>query len=209
MNTFDIRKKAREALSEKWMFSALIVLIYTIIFASVSSYARGVWSIPLFLITIPLAFGVLYVFLMVARGGEPKIEHLFQGFRNYMNVVVTGVVVGIYTFLWSLLLVIPGIVAAISYSMTYFILMDEPDIDFQEAIRQSKEMMKGNKMRYFMLMLSFIGWWFVILLTAGLATFWVIPYINTAQAIFYEDLKGNLFRDGEVIDVQEPEQHFL
>lgn len=209
MNTFDIRKKAREALAGKWLFAALIVLIYTIIFASVNNYATGMWRVPLFLINIPLAFGVLYVFLMVARGGEPRIEDLFQGFRNYMNVIVTGVLVGIYTLLWSLLFLIPGIVAAISYSMTYFILMDEPDIDFQEAIRQSKDMMKGNKMRYFILMLSFIGWFFVILLTAGLATFWVIPYIGTAQAIFYEDLKGNLFNDGEVIDVQEPEDLYI
>ena len=93
-------------------------------------------------------------------------------------------------FLWFLLLIVPGIVAALSYSMTFYILADEPDINAKEALEKSKIMMDGHKMDLFLLGLSFIGWALLCILTLGIGLLWLIPYMNVSAAKFYQDRKG-------------------
>lgn len=205
MNCNELRSKARLALTGKWMTSALVYFVFSVISIAISRIFKGIWSIPTFLLTIPLYFGLVYVFLGVTRGADPKLEGLFEGFKDYVRVVVTGVLVNVYTLLWSLLLIVPGIIASISYSMTFYILIDDPQIKYNDAIKLSKEMMNGHKSRYFMLMLSFIGWWLLAILTLGIGTFWVASYMSTAQACFYEDLKVNQIRDRIIGDTYNPE----
>lgn len=205
MDSNELRSRARLALTGKWMTSALVYFVLSVITIVIGQLLKGVWKIPGFLITIPLNFGMVYVFLGVARGRDPKLEGLFEGFKDYVRVVVTGVLMEVYVVLWTLLLIVPGIIAGISYSMTYYILMDDPQIKYNEAIKLSKEMMKGHKNRYFMLLLSFIGWWLLAILTLGIGMFWVGPYMSTAQAYFYEDLKANHFRDQVIGDTYSSE----
>jgi len=100
-----------------------------------------------------------------------------------------SVLVGLYTFLWSLLLIIPGIIAAYSYSMAPFILIDNPDIGVSEAIRRSKEIMRGHKFDYFALQLSFIGWAILACLTFGIGFLWLIPYIQLTSIEFYRYIR--------------------
>jgi uncharacterized membrane protein len=95
----------------------------------------------------------------------------------------------IYTSLWSLLLYIPGIVKSISYSQTAYVLRDNPGLSYNAAIERSMDMMYGYKMRYFKLLLSFIGWILLAALTCGIAIFWVYPYMQAANANFYEYVK--------------------
>jgi uncharacterized membrane protein len=95
----------------------------------------------------------------------------------------------VFTILWAFLLIIPGIIAALRYSMAYYIMNDYPEISAMEAIERSKELMDGQKMRLFMLCLSFIGWFFVGIITLGLGFFYLMPYWNATVANFYEDLK--------------------
>ena len=92
--------------------------------------------------------------------------------------------------LWSLLFVIPGIIATYSYSMSFYILRDNPDMDANAARKASIEMMKGNKWKLFCLELSFIGWMLLSMLTFGILLLWVGPYMETAKAAFYEELKA-------------------
>jgi uncharacterized membrane protein len=97
---------------------------------------------------------------------------------------------GILITLWSLLLVIPGIIKSLSYAMTMYIVKDHPELTVNEAIDLSKDMMYGHKYDLFYLYISFIGWYLLSILTLGIGTFWLMPYIQTAQASFYEDVKA-------------------
>ncbi|GHT57847.1 hypothetical protein FACS18945_2990 [Bacteroidia bacterium] len=91
---------------------------------------------------------------------------------------------------WSLLLIIPGIIAAISYSMTFYIIADDPAISAMDAINKSKKMMYGYKMKYFCLSLRFLGWALLCILTLGIGFLWLMPYIQVTFAKFYDDLKA-------------------
>lgn len=94
-----------------------------------------------------------------------------------------------YTLLWSLLLIIPGIVKACSYAMTPYILYDNPKLQGNAAIELSMRMMRGHKMKLCVLYLSFIGWFLLCILTLGIGFLWLKPYVQASKAAFYEDVK--------------------
>lgn len=110
--------------------------------------------------------------------------------QDYTHKMATKLLKDVYIFLWSLLLFVPGIVKAYSYAMTEFILQDEPDLDADSVLHKSRELMRGHKWDLFCLDLSFIGWFFLSLLTLGIGLLWLEPYMMTAKAAFYEDLIG-------------------
>jgi uncharacterized membrane protein len=97
----------------------------------------------------------------------------------------------VFIILWMLLLIIPGIIAALSYSMTFYIIADDETMDAMEAIDKSKAMMDGYKWKYFCLALRFVGWALLCLLTLGIGFFWLMPYMQVTNAKFYEDVKAN------------------
>ena len=96
----------------------------------------------------------------------------------------------LYVVLWSLLFIIPGIIASYSYAMTSFILAENPEMDANEAIGRSKEMMYGNRWRLFCLHFSFIGWDILATLTLGIGNLWLVPYKQAASAAFYREVSG-------------------
>ena len=127
----------------------------------------------------------------VVRTKKGNFATGFNGFIQFVPSFVAGLLMSIFVMLWSLLLIIPGIVAGLSYSMTYFILADNPKISGLEAIKKSKEMMKGHKWEYFCLCFSFF-WWFVLCaVTFGLAYIYVAPYFNATIANYYEEIKAS------------------
>ena len=129
--------------------------------------------------------------LDVVRGGnDVNIGTLFAGFNDFGRIVGTKLLKAIYTFLWSLLLVIPGIVKMYSYAMTDYILRDEPQLANNAAIEKSMSMMDGNKMKLFMLDLSFIGWAILCMFTLGIGYLFLQPYVEASHVAFYEDLKA-------------------
>ena len=99
------------------------------------------------------------------------------------------IMIEVFTFLWSLLFVIPGIIKAFSYSMAYYVKIDHPEYDWNACIKESMRIMDGHKMELFVLMLSFIGWTIVGLCACGIGLLWVEPYIETAYANFYNSIK--------------------
>lgn len=148
-----------------------------------------------------LVMGVVYFFLgsVVSVGyskfnlelndGEtPKIKTLFAYFKNWSTAVVATLLTGIFVALWSLLFIIPGIVASYSYAMVPYILAENPGISAKDAINESKKIMKGNRWRLFCLHLSFIGWELLCVLTCGLGFIVLRPYMAAAEAAFYRDL---------------------
>jgi uncharacterized membrane protein len=112
-----------------------------------------------------------------------------------LKIIWLSTLIGIFTFLWSLLLVVPGIIASISYSQALFILMESPEKGALECIRESKQLMKGRKMDFFVLMLSFYGWsllsdFIQMFLYVPVFLIWLNPYITITKALFYNKARG-------------------
>lgn len=126
--------------------------------------------------------------LELMDGNEAKIESLFAYFRNWQTTAAARLLQTVYVFLWSLLFLIPGIVAAYSYAMTGYILAEHPELTAGEAIARSKEMMSGNRFRLFCLQLSFIGWSILCAFTLGIGNLWLRPYKQAATAAFYREI---------------------
>ena len=138
----------------------------------------------------PLVMGYIAVILTIVRGGEPKVEKMFENFSGrFVSNMALFVLQYLYTFLWSMLFIIPGIVKSYSYAMAYYIQCDNPEMGANEAITRSREMMNGHKWQLFCLHFSFFGWILLSVLTCGLLLIMVTPYMNAATAEFYEKLK--------------------
>ena len=138
----------------------------------------------------PANLGVVTYFLRLLRDENSSIENVFSGFSSFGKTFVLNLLITIFVFLWTLLLIVPGIIALIRYSMSYFIMYDNPELTATEALDRSKEMMDGEKMNLFVLWLSFLGWFILGLVTLGIGFIWIIPYYNAAKTAFYEDLKA-------------------
>ena len=122
---------------------------------------------------------------------NPSFADAFSGFKvNYRRNIGTLLVMGIKLALWSLLFAIPGIIKSFEYAMIPYILADDPEISSKDAFKKARAMMKGNKWRLFKLNFSYIGWDILCVLTLGLGTFFLLPYINAANAEFYAELKN-------------------
>lgn len=137
-----------------------------------------------------IMFGFTKIFYDLAQGEKAEISKLFYGFTNFGNVFVTNLLSSIFILLWSLLLLIPGIVKGYSYSMINYILCDNPEMSGTEAINESKRIMDGHKMDLFVLHLSFIPWVLLGCITCGLGFIYVIPYMQATITNFYNDIKA-------------------
>ena len=154
----------------------------------VSSIIGGLYSI---FVTDALTVGVNNYFIKNTYS-TPSFSDAFSGFRvKYGRNIGTLLLVGIKTVLWSFLFIIPGIIKTYEYAVIPYILADDPEISSKDAFKKAKQMMKGNKWRLFKLNFSFIGWAVLCALTLGIGTFFLIPYVNAANAEFYAELKNN------------------
>ncbi|WP_274361815.1 DUF975 family protein [Paenibacillus thermotolerans] len=185
----EIRAIARANLKGFWGISILVCFLYAVIMG-VLGYIPIVGAIAALLLSGAFSYGLYSFFLQQTRGQQPELGVLFSGFQKFGATLVLYLLMAIFTALWSLLLIIPGIIAAFRYSMAYFIMIDNPGIGAMEAINQSKLMMKGYKGKLFMLYLSFIGWALLCIVTLGIGYLWLMPYMQASLAAFYEQLKS-------------------
>jgi uncharacterized membrane protein len=125
---------------------------------------------------------------LVDQRKEPEIGTLFNYFPQWKTAAKAGLMQWLYVFAWSLLFIIPGIIAGYSYAMTRYILAERPELTAQEALEHSRTMMTGNRWRLFCLQLSFIGWDILAALTLGIGNLWLNPYKQAATAAFYRDV---------------------
>jgi uncharacterized membrane protein len=213
MKNKEIKQQARLRLKGQWGTAALFTLLFSSIFYIIPLIIEvnlsGGWSAwlnqpadelngPTFstfiitLVLLPLYIGYLWTFLSVIRTGEKiNVSSLFQAFSEistYVKILGTYLVMMVYLILWSLLLLIPGIIKAFSYSQTYFVLKDHPDIGINAAIKKSRKLMDGYKWKFFVLQLSFLGWGILCVLSLGIGFFWLAPYMSASYAAFYNDL---------------------
>ena len=173
-------------------------------YMAMQSKANGsmaLYYLLLFFVVLPLSLGFANAFLkLLVQGDNALPENMYKfATKNYWHKVWGLFLMTLFTFLWSLLLVIPGIVKMFSYSMTPFILEEHPELTANEAIDHSRAMMKGHKFDLFWLLLSFIGWMILCLFTFGIGYLWLMPYIQTSIAGFYEDVKADYEINGGLI----------
>ena len=130
--------------------------------------------------------------LRFGQGRENTVSEMFKaGFaENYGRVLGVTLLTMLFVVLWSLLLLIPGIVKGYSYALTFYIANDHPELSPNECINRSIDMMQGHKVDLFLLHLSFIGWIFLGLLSLGIGLLWVAPWMRMAQVGFYQQLKA-------------------
>lgn len=181
---------ARASLKGRWGVAVGAAAVATLIKLNTTSPAVSLTDIIIpMLIAGPMALGLAFFFLKIARGEKVKISEMFIGFDRFGTALATYLLTLLFTLLWALLLIIPGIIAALSYSQVWFILNDHPGITAREAIHRSKKIMMGHKLKLFYLCLRFLGWAILCILTLGIGFLWLAPYFVTTVAKFYDDIK--------------------
>ena len=189
MSNSELKRKAKAQLGGKlfsnvWLMALLVCVIVGAITTAAGTIVPALGAT---LILGAVEYGTSRLFLDQARSGKAmELGELFSGFSSdFGELFLLGFLTGLFTALWALLLVIPGIVKAYSWSLIYYIKRDHPEYGWRECMKESAAMMRGYKMKLFLLDLSFIGWYIVGALCLGIGTLWVVPYHMAAHAQFY------------------------
>lgn len=178
---------------------SIYVNIATVINRDDPSTTVGYSSSIITLLLIPFTIAASGYYLNHIRGFNPEWKSLYkEGIDNYGSYLVTGVLVNVFTFLWSLLFVVPGIIKSLAYSQANYVIHDNPRLKGKEAIEISKRMTNGFKGDLFSMYLSFIGWYILVGLTGGILSIYVTPYVETTAAMYYENLKRYSIENGIV-----------
>ena len=198
---YEYRAQARVALQDRWGEAAivsLIILVIAMLIALPSLVAEWAGSITtiLSILVLPLQYAYYISLLERTRGNEEELTHYtLQYAINNAYANTRFLVAGLFIMLISMVaaiftLGIGAIIVKYMYCMVPYLLHDYPELTPREAMKISHEMMSGQKWNIFILDLTFIGWILLSILTAGLGVIFVEPYISTARAVFYEDLKA-------------------
>lgn len=203
----EIRRQAQFALEGRWGFFVLatfgLSLATSLLNLPAAAYdafhmlktgssqptlVGHVWQILVILAMIPLTWSLNILALRNVRGENIEAGQLLDGFRRTNVITVTQILQGIITFVYMLLLIVPGIIKSLSYAMTSFVLFDTP-LTHHAALRESERLMRGHKMQLCCLYLSFLPLALLCVLTLGIGFLWLSPYMQTALAIFYEEIR--------------------
>lgn len=202
----ELKQQALDNLSGNWTMPVLATLIYVAIsevprvLINLADSPFGLESLTLavlvtagFLLMIfllPLGYGFEVSFLRFCKGNTLSIREMFDAsFGDYAKAFARAFVTGFFIFLWALLLIIPGIIKSLAYSMTFYISDEHPEWTTLQCIDESERMMQGHKWELFLLKLSFIGWILLAILSLGIGFLWLIPYMRTTMVKFYGQLK--------------------
>ena len=165
----------------------------------ITGLLAGIATVVILIVLVAKMGG--YRFFILNQTAQPGIGTLLDGFRSghYVNIVLTMFLRDLFTALWSLLLVVPGIVKHYEYLMVPYILAENPGMDRKEAFQISKQMMDGEKMEAFIMDLSFLGWYLLSAVTCGLlAIFYVNPYVQASFAEMYTFNKQKAYQEGYI-----------
>lgn len=212
MKSKELKTKALETLKHNWSMIVVITLIAYGIVGMISTmveifmvggFAVWVetdilpWNVSMVVMVIdilvlPIYFAYYGIHLDMIKGRNFEIGDVFELYHSdsWMKAIGIQIVLGIFVMLWALLLIIPGIIKGIAYSQTYFIYKEKPDLTVMEILNESERLMKGYKMKYFVLNLSFLGWNILALFTGGIGYLWLLPYMVNTYAHFYEEVKS-------------------
>jgi uncharacterized membrane protein len=184
---FELKEAAKLSV-KPYLFESILAVFLVGLILGATSYAAGASLI----IGGPIYVGLIMFFSKLRQKERPEITTIFQGFKEHFTSSLVGYLLStLFIMLWSLLLIIPGLIKSFSYSMTLYIIKDNPTMSGNDAITLSRKMMDGNKMRLLSLYFSYIGWFLLGIITFGIALIYIAPFVSAAVLEFYEDLKAN------------------
>mgnify|MGYP001768588973 CR=1 FL=1 len=195
---YEYKEQAKQLLTGKYQNVIIIMLIMGVVsslfisgnFSQNANFGARLLSIISFALSAAFTYAQTKMYIGVTNDENPVIETVvLAGFKeNYVRSLITLLIQTVYIILWTLLFVIPGIIKAYAYSMSFYLLNKNKDLQPSEAITMSKEYTNGYKMDLFMLHLSYIGWYILSLFTFGILLFWVIPKVQTAQTLIFNEI---------------------
>ncbi|MCL2058139.1 MAG: DUF975 family protein [Oscillospiraceae bacterium] len=165
------------------------ILFLCMLIVAVISGAAGFTFVGPLILGPAFLIASVRIYLNLTDGGTPVLGDIFKGFDVIGKAVWLSILVGFFTMLWSMLLYVPGIIKGISYSMSFYILAENPDMTAREALNESKRIMKGNVGKMFVLALSFFPWLLLCGITFGIAGIYVVPYMTTTITNFYKEIR--------------------
>lgn len=197
----EIKEIAKDAFYRQYWLCVGANVIVMALCSVLSGISLGVAA---FILVPSLVIGLNFFSVAMYRGDATSLEDIFrEGFDNFGRKLGGYLWMELFIYLWSLLFVIPGIIKAISYALTPYILADCKNVRATDALKLSMRMMEGHKWEYFVLGLSFIGWTLLTSLTCGLLyVFYVGPYMNNTFAGYYAERKAAALAEGTVTEAQ-------
>ena len=150
--------------------------------------AFGIMSLIANGLSFPLSLGAIAYVMKFVRKENVDLNYMFSFYKKILPIFALFFLVGLFTIFWSFLFIIPGIIAAISYSMSTYLFIDGEE-NAMNCIKKSKNMMNGYKADYFIFNFSFFGWFVLSIITMGIALIYVVPYLQVSQILYYEELK--------------------
>lgn len=211
MNRPKLRADARTVLRGKWGWAVSLTLLSGVICGAIAWLLDGASA----LITSIITVGVDFTLLELVDTGRKESNYftaMFSAFTKgrLVPVFLTWLFSSIFTTLWTILLIVPGIIKSLAYSQSQYIVKDMVDsgqsVAATEAITKSRQIMDGHKWEYFVLQLSFIGWILLGCIPCGIGLLWVTPYIRTTNAEYYRNLVGDKFKHAEKPTPSQPTQ---
>ena len=188
MTRIELKSAAKEQISGKIGILFVMMLIVGVI-GGACAFIPVLGPIGTLIITSAFEISLCMIYLKLAKNEEISIGDLFNGFNITGRAVWLSIITYIFTFLWSLLFIIPGIIKVFSYAMAPYILADNPELTANEALTKSKEIMDGHKFDLFVLQLSFFWWYILGAITFGIAYIYVVPYVSATTTNFYNSIK--------------------
>lgn len=192
-------KEVKQWAKEKVKGKRLTILVVLIILSALSGYSvvndkdgllSSLLSIAMSLLLFIVTVGYTKFMLNFINDKEYSLDQLWSYFGDWKNLATVWIHETIMIFLYFLLLIVPGIIKTISYSLVPYILVDDPNMSSGDVLDLSSKMMNGHKMDYFKLELSFIGWHLLAVLTLGILEIWIAPYQATAMTKFLSEVKS-------------------
>lgn len=141
-------------------------------------------------VTLPLTVGYLSFLLNFVRGKKTTVNDVFSKMNIILPIFAVNIIVSLAVVVGCVFLIVPGVIVGLMFSMTSYLLADG-ETNIGDVLKKSINMMKGYKWNYFVFCLSFLGWILLGVVTLGLAYIYVLPYMNVATTLYYEELKNN------------------
>ena len=193
MDRAELKERAKAQIKGKIGILFLVTLVISLVSAAATFVLNLIpvvgGVLAAVIVTPAFTLSIFRIYINLFHGQTPEVSDAFCGFDDFWSAFKLTFLVGLFTALWSMLFVIPGIVKSYSYSMSFYILAENKGKPALECIKESKEMTDGRKMDLFVLSLSFIGWLLLVTVTFGIAAIWVTPYMQATMTNAYMSLK--------------------
>lgn len=193
----EITRQARLALKNNWVNPILVSLLFMLLTGLCG------WIHPFFggflglIVCCILTPGFIKFFLESTSRKDVEIEMLFSEYKRFVTMLIFFLLLTVGMVVGFILLIVPGIIFMFGMYMTYFIIVENPEMSAVDAMKLSWKMMKGKKWKFFLLGLRFFGWYLLAILTLGIGLIWLMPYVMMAQTIFYQEAKKDYFGQTE------------